>query len=117
MFWFLFACMHKSFITEEAIQPIAVETMTVAHPTASLVGTEMLGASNRRKTGRYVDIKMDYKPLMQERSALTVRYYILSTDPCKINLEVLSDTGNIPPVLLNEWAAEPKLSQYICSNY
>jgi len=54
---------------------------------------------------------------MQERSSLTVRYYVLSTEPCKINLDVLSDTGNIPPVLLNEWAAEPKLSQYICSNY
>ena len=117
MFWFIFACMHKPFITEDNVQPIAEETMKVAHPTAQLVGSELLGISNSKKTGRYADIKMFYKPMMQERSALTVRYYIMSTEPCKINLEVLSDTGNIPPVLLNEWAAEPKLSQYICANF
>ena len=116
MFLFVFACAHSSLINSKNVQSIAQETVTVAHPSATLIRSEMVATSNSKKGGRYVDIRMSYKPLLQEEADLTVRYYIQSTDPCKINLEVLSDTGTIPPIFLNEWAAEPHLSQYICSN-
>ena len=116
MFWLFLACMHKPLVYEENVQQIALETMKVAHPTAKLISSNLLAVSNSKKTGRYADVEMKYKPLLQEISTLTVRYFVLSTDPCKINLEVLSDSGNIPPVLLNEWASEAELSQFICTN-
>lgn len=116
MFLFLLACFQKPLITEDNLLPIAKETMKVAHPTADLVGTEIIGSENSAKHGRYVDIKMRYQPVMQDIAVLSVRYNVLSTEPCKIDVEVLSDTGNIPPVLLNEWAAEPALSKFICNS-
>ena len=116
MFLFLLGCFQKPLITQDNLLPIAKETMNVAHPTADLVGTEIIGSQNSKKHGRYVDIKMRYQPIMQDIAVLSVRYYVLSTDPCKINVEVLSDTGSIPPVLLNEWAAEPALSQFVCNS-
>ena len=117
MIWFMVACFNKPFIRPEYIAPVAEVTMNVAHPAATLIGSELVGSNNSRKGGRFVDIKMDYQPFMQAEASLTVRYYILSTDPCEIDLKVLSDTGNLPPILLNEWAAGPELSEYICSNY
>jgi hypothetical protein len=110
----LMACFHKPLVHKDNVQQIAVETMKVAHPTASLTTYEIVGAEHSSKKGRYTDVAMAYHPLLQETALLTVRYYVLSTKPCRINVEVLSDTGAIPPLFLNEWAAEPVLSQFIC---
>ena len=108
------ACLKKPFITEADIEPIAKGTMTVAHPTAMLKSFEIVQIQNSKKTGRFLDLNMVYAPLLGEQSLLSVRYYLLSTEPCKINVEVLGDTGLVPPLLLNEWAAEPALSEFIC---
>ena len=116
MLFFLLGCFQKTLITQDNLLPIAKETMNIAHPTADLLGTEILGTRNSKKEGRYIDLRMRYKPMMQDPAVLSVRYNVLSTEPCKIDVELLSDTGAIPPVLLNEWAAGPALSQFICTS-
>ena len=116
MLLFLLGCFQTPLITQDNLLPIAKETMKVAHPTADLLGTEILGTKNSKKEGRYIDIRMRYKPIMQDSAVLSVRYNILSTEPCKIDIELLSDTGAIPPVLLNEWASEPVLTKFICTS-
>ena len=109
-------CLKKPLITEANIAPIATETMNVAHPTATLKSYEIVQSQNSKKEGHFVDINMVYAPLLGSQAVLAVRYYVLSTEPCKINVELLQDSGTVPPLLLNEWAAEPVLSEFICQN-
>ena len=59
---------------------------------------------------------MRYQPVLQDPAVMTVRYYVLSTEPCRIDVELLSDSGLIPPVLLNEWASESTLSALVCES-
>ena len=108
------ACLHKPLVHKGNVQQIAVETMKIAHPMASLTNYEIVETERSSQKGRYTDVAMAYQPLLQDTALLTVRYYVLSTKPCRINVDVLSDTGAIPPLFLNEWAAEPVLSQFIC---
>ncbi len=108
------ACFHKPPVVESNLKPVAEETMKIAHPTATLLEYNIVATETSSSKGRYADVQMRYQPLLQDPASLTVRYYVLSTDPCRIDVELLSDTGLIPPVLLNEWASESSLSALVC---
>jgi hypothetical protein len=114
MFLFLTACFHKAPVVDSNLKPVAEETMNVAHPTATLLDYSIVATEKSSSKGRYTDVQMRYQPLFQDPAMLTVRYYVLSTEPCRIDVELLSDTGLIPPILLNEWASESSLSALVC---
>lgn len=114
MFLFLTACFHKAPVVDSNLKPVAEETMNVAHPTATLLDYSIVATEKSSSKGRYTDVQMRYQPLLQDPAMLTVRYYVLSTEPCRIDVELLSDTGLIPPILLNEWASESSLSALVC---
>ena len=114
MLLFLIACFHKAPIVEGNLKPVAEETMKVAHPTATLLDYSIVATERSASKGRYADVQMRYQPFLQDPAVLKVRYYVLSTEPCRIDVELLSDTGLIPPILLNEWASESSLSTLVC---
>ena len=114
MLLFLIACFHKAPIVEANLKPVAEETMKVAHPTATLLDYSIVATEKSASKGRYTDVQMRYQPFLQDPAVLNVRYYVLSTEPCRIDVELLSDTGLIPPILLNEWASESSLSTLVC---
>ena len=114
MFLFLTACFHKAPVVDSNLKPVAEETMNVAHPTATLLDYSIVATEKSSSKGRYTDVQMRYQPLLQDPAMLTVRYYVLSTEPCRIDVELLSDTGLIPPILLNEWASESSLRALVC---
>ena len=114
MFLFLTACFHKAPVVDSNLKPVAEETMNVAHPTATLLDYSIVATEKSSSKGRYADVQMRYQPFLQDPAVLTVRYYVLSTEPCRIDVELLSDTGLIPPILLNEWASESSLSALVC---
>ena len=117
MFVYLWiACLPKAPIQETNLKPIAEETMNVAHPTAKLLDYSIVASENSGSKGRYSDVQMRYQPVLQGPAVLTVRYYILSRDPCRVDVELISDTGLIPPVLLNEWASESTISKLVCQS-
>ena len=111
---FIFGCLPKAPIQDSNLKPIAEETMNVAHPTAELLEYTILVTENSTAKGRYSDVQMRYKPVLQAPAVLTVRYFVLSTDPCRVDVNLLSDTGLIPPLLLNEWASESSISALVC---
>ena len=108
------ACFHKPPITDANLFSVSTETMKVAHPTATLLDYSIIASEKSASKGRYTDVQMRYQPVLQDPAVMTVRYSVLSTDPCRIDLELLSDTGLIPPVLLNEWASESTLTNLVC---
>ena len=116
MFMFLTACFHKAPVADYNLKPIAEETMKVAHPTATLLDYSIVATEKSSSKGRYSDVQMRYQPVLQDPAVMTVRYYVLSTEPCRIDVELLSDSGLIPPLLLNEWASESTLSTLVCES-
>ena len=112
----LLACFHRPPVAEYNLKPVAEETMNIAHPTATLLDYSIVATEKSSSKGRYSDDQMRYQPVLQDPAVMTVRYYVLSTDPCRIDVKVLSDSGLIPPVLLNEWASESKLSALVCDS-
>ena len=116
MLLFFTACFHKPPVTDHNLKPVAQQTMDMAHPTATLLDYSIVGTEKSSSKGRYSDVQMRYQPVLQDPAVMTVRYYVLSTDPCKIDVELLSDSGLIPPVLLNEWASESTLSTFVCES-
>ena len=116
MIFLLSACFHKPPVADYNLKPVAEETMDIAHPTATLLDYSIVATERSSSKGRYSDVQMRYQPILQDPAVMTVRYYVLSTDPCRIDVELLSDTGLIPPVLLNEWASESTLSALVCES-
>lgn len=116
MFLFLMACLHKAPVADYNVKPVAEETMKVAHPTATLLDYSIVATEKSSSKGRYSDVQMRYQPVLQDPAVMTVRYYVLSTEPCRIDVELISDTGLIPPLLLNEWASESTLSALVCES-
>ncbi len=47
---------------------------------------------------------------------MTVRFNLEGIDPCKITTDVLSDTGPVPPVLLDNWVASPAMGELVCES-
>ena len=116
MLMMVLACLPKAPVTQDNVKLVAEHTMEVAHPTATLLDYSILASEQSASKGRYSDVQMRYQPVLQDPAVMTVRYYVLSTDPCRIDVELLSDTGLIPPVLLNEWASESTLSALVCES-
>ena len=116
MFVLILGCLHKPPVADYNLKPVAEETMNIAHPTATLLDYSIVATEKSSSKGRYSDVQMRYQPLLQDPAVMTVRYYVLSTDPCRIDVELLSDSGLIPPVLLNEWASESTLSALVCDS-
>lgn len=114
MLIFLSACLPKAPVTQDNLKVVAEYTMDVAHPTATLLDYSILASERSSSKGRYSDVQMRYQPVMQDPAVMTVRYYVLSVEPCRVDVELLSDSGLIPPLMLNEWASESSVASKVC---
>ena len=116
MLMMVLACLPKAPVNQDNVKLVAEHTMEVAHPTATLLDYSILASEQSASKGRYSDVQMRYQPVMQDPAMMTVRYYVLSVEPCRVDVELLSDTGLIPPVLLNEWASEASVANKVCDS-
>lgn len=116
MWFILSACLPKAPVNQDNLKMVAEHTMEVAHPTATLLDYSILVSESSTAKGRYSDVQMRYQPMMQDPAVMTVRYYVLSVEPCRVDVELLSDTGLIPPLMLNEWASESTVANKVCQS-
>lgn len=116
MLMMILACVPKAPVTQDNLKLVAEHTMEVAHPTATLLDYSILASEQSKSKGQYSDVQMRYQPFMQDPAVLTVRYYVLSVEPCRVDVELLSDTGLIPPIMLNEWASEASVATKVCDS-
>ncbi len=113
------ACSFSLQVPEGRMTDIGKEALSVAHPMASFSKARVVGASaggcGTASGDRFVDLAIDYTGgLASGSETMTVRFKLQSVDPCAIETDVLSDTGPMPPVLLDNWVASDVMSEIVC---
>lgn len=115
----LTACSFNVGLPEGRATQVGKDALAVGHPLAKFQGASVVGASaGGCGTGagdRFVDIAIDYTGgLAKKPATMTVRFKLDSVDPCAISTDVLTDTGPMYPVLLDNWIASPALGATVC---
>jgi hypothetical protein len=118
----LTACSFSVQLPDGRATQIGQDALAVAHPMASFSSASVVGASaGGCGTGagdRFVDIAIDYSGgLAKKTETMTVRFLLKSLEPCEITTDVLSDTGPMPPILLDNWLASPLLGASVCEAF
>ncbi len=105
-------------IPEGKLSDIAQGTLEVGHPmVGAATGARVIGGSPGGCGGgtRYVDVEIGYKgALSGKQYFMTVRYDVVSIDPCEVNTDVIADTGPMPPVLLDNAIMSTEVGRWVC---
>ncbi len=105
-------------IPEGKLADIAQGTLEVGHPmVGQATGARVVGGSPGGCGGgtRYVDVEIGYKgALSGKQYYMTVRYDVVSIDPCEVNTDVIAETGPIPPVLLDNAIMSTEVGRWVC---
>ncbi len=105
-------------IPEGKLKDIAQGTLEVGHPmVGETTGARVVGGSPGGCGGgtRYVDVEIGYKgALSGKQYYMTVRYDVISLDPCEVNTDVIGDTGPMPPVLLDNALMSAEVGNWVC---
>ncbi len=115
----LTACSFSLQLPEGRATQFGQDALAVAHPMATFESASVVGASaggcGTGAGNRFVDVAIGYSGgLASGTETMTVRFNLVSVDPCEINTDVLSDTGPMPPVLLDNWIASPAMGATVC---
>lgn len=112
------ACTLGLAIPDGKLRQIAEGTLKIAHPLSSdLEGARVVGGSAGGCGGgtRYVDVEMGYRGALSGKPYfMTVRYTVHRIDPCEVSTDVVSDTGPIPPVLLDNAFSSTEVGRWVC---
>ncbi len=120
--WLWLACSEPP-IPQAVVDEVAVSLCRIGHPSAAFVGAKIVNSSrgtfSNSAHDRYIDIAVDYQ--RTKKGAVTddtmlLRMYLESTVPCKVSLDVLSDTGP-KPVMLDNGVVSAAVGQKVCSNF
>lgn len=103
-------------IPDGVLEKIAEDIIKVAHPLSEFTDAHIVGASPGCSGKRYIDAELGYKGLLGKEHDIVVRFNIHSIDPCEVHTEVVSDSGPIPPILLDNEIAAPRVGQHICES-
>jgi hypothetical protein len=105
-------------IPEGKLKNIAQGTLEIGHPMVGpTTGARVVGGSPGGCGGgtRYVDVEIGYKgALSGKQYYMTVRYDVISIDPCEVNTDVIADTGPMPPVLLDNALMSTEVGRWVC---
>ncbi len=105
-------------IPEGKLQDIAQGTLEVGHPmVGEATGARIVGGSPGGCGGgtRYVDVEIGYRgALSGKQYYMTVRYDVVSIDPCEVATDVIADTGPMPPVLLDNAMMSTEVGRWVC---
>ena len=117
----LTACSFTVQLPDGRATQIGQDALAIAHPMAKFKSASVVGASaGGCGTGagdRFVDVAIAYGGGLRTGShTMTVRFNLEGIDPCKITTDVLSDTGPVPPVLLDNWVASPAMGELVCES-
>lgn len=119
--WLWLAC-SKPPIPQVVVTEVAESLCQLGHPNAAFLDAEIVnsarGTLSKSTHDRYVDVAIRYqrnKKSDPNPHTMTVRMYLESVDPCKVSLDVLSDTGPTP-VLLDNSLASAAVGQKVCSS-
>jgi hypothetical protein len=111
-------CTLSVAIPEGRLKQIAEGTLGIAHPMAGeFTGARVVGGSpgGCSSTQRFVDVEIGYRGgITGKQYFMTVRYNVLSLDPCEVATDVIGDTGPIPPVLLDNAIASTEVGRWVC---
>jgi hypothetical protein len=107
-------------IPEGLLMDIAQGTLEVGHPMAGqATGARVVGGSpgGCGAGTRYVDVEIGYRgALSGKQYFMTVRYDLVSIDPCEVSTDVIADTGPIPPVLLDNAISSTEVGRWVCES-
>jgi hypothetical protein len=107
-------------IPEGLLMDIAQGTLEVGHPMAGqATGARVVGGSpgGCGAGTRYVDVEIVYRgALSGKQYFMTVRYDLVSIDPCEVSTDVIADTGPIPPVLLDNAISSTEVGRWVCES-
>ncbi len=105
-------------IPEGLLRDIAQGTLDVGHPlVGETTGAKVVGGSpgGCGSNQRYVDVEIGYRgALSGKQYFMTVRYNVVSVNPCEVATDVVSDTGPIPPVLLDNAIGSTEVGRWVC---
>jgi len=112
------ACQVALRIPDGKLREMAQSILAVGHPTVSFKDARVTGAAPGGclpRTDPYVDVEITYRRALglQDHTMVT-RLTVRSAKPCKVEPQVLSDSGPVPAVLLSEALLGPALGQYLC---
>ena len=115
----LTSCSFSLQVPEGRLTQIGQESLSVAHPFATFQQARLVGASaggcGTGSGDRFVDLAVDYTGgLASKQETMTVRFMLMNVDPCTITTDVLSDSGPMPPVLLDNWVASDVMGGIVC---
>ena len=115
----LAACRLSVEIPPGTLDEIARDTAKIAHPTASYEGAAITDlATGWFSEDRHVDVAIRYKGALGSKvRTLDVRFHVEDLDPCKVRTEVLGDSGKVPPLLLDNALAAPRVGQKVCAAF
>lgn len=105
-------------IPEGKLRDIAQGTLEVGHPmVGETTGARVVGGSpgGCGAGKRYVDVEIGYRGAISGKAyTMTVRYDVVSVDPCEVATDVIADTGPIPPVLLDNAVMSTEVGRWVC---
>ncbi len=100
------------------LEDIAQGTLEVGHPMAGqTTGAKVVGGSpgGCSSNQRYVDVEVGYRgALSGKQYYMTVRYNVVSVNPCEVSTDVVADTGPIPPILLDNAISSTEVGRWVC---
>lgn len=108
-------------IPQAVVDKVAVELSGIGHPQADFVSSQLVGWQQGSATttthDRFVDIDIAYQRKRQGApDNMIVRLYLESVDPCRVSVDVLSDTGP-NPVLLDNALASAVVGDAVCDAF
>ncbi len=108
-------------IPPSALHDIAQSTLALGHPmVGETTGAKIVGASpgGCGSSKRYVDVEIGYRGVLTEKQYfMTVRYNLVSIEPCEVATDVISDTGPVPPVLLDNALSSTEIGRRVCESF
>lgn len=104
-------------LPNEVVLEAAKHATNLGHPHAEFIDARVVGSSSGSlfSSGThdtFVDVASRYRRKQGEET-MTLRFYVHSTDPCKITTDVLTDTGP-KPILLDNGVASEAVGKAIC---
>ena len=110
------ACQVNVSVPDGQIDALAEDVCTIGHPLAKYQGASVVGgAVGCLNQSRHIDLAIRYRgALASQDQTMTVRFYVESLEPCSVRSDVISDTGSIPPVLLDNALVSPAVGQMVC---
>ena len=107
-------------ISEVVVNSVAEELCNLGHPNATFVSSTMTGWQRGSLTttthDRFVDIDVKYRRKKEDHDdVMSVRLYMENPAPCRVTMDVLSDTGK-NPVLLDNSLASGAVGKAVCDN-